>query len=168
MQINENLSTHAVQVDFSSKLNQLKNAFLKRVNDKDIISLTFFSLSGDGRNDTPGHCAKYCTYTVVELTSIEILACIVVDKRETKLVSVTMEVDALKRVLNFLMEENLNVVEVVTDAHSSVTKWLSELRSICIFSSHFNVLNEKGCFKHCSNIFEPYKIVFSGDVSKFF
>ena len=105
------------RVNFSSKFESIKNAYFKRVYDKDtsyIFSIvTFFSLTGDGRNDSPGHCAKCCTYTVVELASMEILACIVVDKRETKLVSVKMEVDAFKRVLNFLIEENLNVVEVV-------------------------------------------------------
>lgn len=139
----ENFCKHAMQVSFSSNklLNHCWRSPFPWVADLGVIEknalesydkdhnnfLLHSSLTGDGRNDSPGHCAKYCTYTVVELNSMEILACIVVDKRETKLVSVNMEVDAFKRVLNFLMEEKLNVVEVVTDAHSSVTKWLREL-----------------------------------------
>ena len=81
---------------------------------------------GDGRNDSPGHCAQYCTYTVVENETLDILACIVIDKRETKLISVNMELEALKRVVKCLLEQGINIVEIVTDAHSSITKWLSK------------------------------------------
>ena len=86
-----------------------------------------FLSKGDGRNDSPGHSAKYCTYTVVEQDTMNIVAFLVVDKRTTKLVSTNMEVEAFKIVLNHLLEKEMNVVEVVTDAHSSVTKWLSKL-----------------------------------------
>lgn len=27
-------------------------------------------LAGDGRYDSPGHCARYCTYTMLEAVSI--------------------------------------------------------------------------------------------------
>ena len=68
-------------------------------------------------------------YTVVEQETMNIVAFLVVDKRRTKLVSTNMEVEAFKIIFKHLLEKGMNVVEVVTDAHSSVTKWLSKLLS---------------------------------------
>ena len=36
----------------------------------------------DGRNKSPGFSAQYCTYTVMEHNTLEILACAIVDKRQ--------------------------------------------------------------------------------------
>ena len=80
--------------------------------------------TGDGRNDSPGHSPKYCTSTDVDQESLEILACVVVDKHETKLKSVSMGLEAFKRALKCMLEKGLNVVEVVTDGSSSITKYL--------------------------------------------
>ena len=30
-------------------------------------------LTGDGRCDSPGHCAKYCTYTIMDSTTGKIV-----------------------------------------------------------------------------------------------
>ena len=48
-------------------------------------------LYGDGRNDSPGHSACYCVYTLMEHTSKVVVDMAVIDKRETGGNSVTME-----------------------------------------------------------------------------
>lgn len=35
-------------------------------------------MAGDGRCDSPGHCAKYCTYTLLDVESKQIVDCTVV------------------------------------------------------------------------------------------
>ena len=41
-------------------------------------------LSGDGRNDSPGHCAQYCTYSFADMESQSILRMNIVDVREVE------------------------------------------------------------------------------------
>ena len=50
-----------------------------------------YYLLGDGRMDSPGHSAKYCTYRVMDQESKKILAMEIVDKRECMLVSSRMD-----------------------------------------------------------------------------
>ena len=40
-------------------------------------------LSGDGRNDSSGHCAQYCTYSLADMERKSILQLNVVDVRES-------------------------------------------------------------------------------------
>ncbi len=83
-------------------------------------------LAGDGRNDSPGHSAQYCTYSLLEHTTKDLVAVIVVDKRETALKSSTMEVAALKRGLDSLKEKGCCVEEVTTDAHPQIAHLFSK------------------------------------------
>ena len=48
-------------------------------------------LAGDGRCDSPGSSAKYCSYSSVEINSHKILHVETVDKREVNLQSPNME-----------------------------------------------------------------------------
>ena len=48
-------------------------------------------LSGDGRCDSPGKPAKYCIYSVMEISGNKILHFENVDKREVHLQSLNME-----------------------------------------------------------------------------
>jgi hypothetical protein len=41
-------------------------------------------LSSDGRNDSPGHCAQYCTYSFADMESQSILQMNIVDVREVE------------------------------------------------------------------------------------
>lgn len=52
-------------------------------------------LCGDGRNDSPGHSARYCFYTLMEHATKVVVDMAVVDKRETGGNSVTMEKEGL-------------------------------------------------------------------------
>lgn len=83
-------------------------------------------MSGDGRNDSPGHSAMFCTYTVVEYQSLTILAVVVVDKRHVGKQSTNMEKEGLVQAMAILEEAGIEVVEVVTDAHSQITKYISK------------------------------------------
>ncbi|XP_041369860.1 uncharacterized protein LOC121383828 [Gigantopelta aegis] len=55
--------------------------------------------TGDGRNDSPGYCAKYCTYIMMDNNSKHILGMVVVDKRETELNSVKMKPKAFETII---------------------------------------------------------------------
>ena len=83
-------------------------------------------LCGDGRNDSPGHSARYCVYTLVEHFTSAVVDFSVVDKRETGGNSTTME-EALRRLL-----EKLAVAfpsqELTTDASPAVIKLVRELK----------------------------------------
>ena len=89
----------------------------------------YYFILGDGRMDSPGHSAKYCTYTVMDQNSKKILAMEVVDKRECMLVSGRMEALGFERALNELRRSGLNIVEVVTDAHPQIAAIMSKLNT---------------------------------------
>ena len=71
---------------------------------------------GDGRNDSPGSCAKYCAYTLMDVDTEKVVHCEIVDKREVELKSPNMERLGLKRGLNYLKGCSIVVDELVTDA----------------------------------------------------
>lgn len=58
---------------------------------------SFVNFTGDGRMDSPGHSAKYCTYTVMNQADKKILAMEIIDKRECQLKSGIMEAEGFKR-----------------------------------------------------------------------
>ena len=75
-------------------------------------------IAGDGRCDSPGKSAKYCTYTLMDTDSRLVLHTVNVDKREVGGKSPNMEREALFRSLTLL--QHVEVGEIVTDASSSV------------------------------------------------
>ncbi|XP_073337236.1 uncharacterized protein [Pagrus major] len=82
---------------------------------------------GDGRMDSPGHCAQYCTYTTIEQDSRDIVHIVTVDKHETNRNSVIMEKECFIRTMDVLLQE-MRLTEVVTDAHPQITALLSPER----------------------------------------
>ncbi|XP_048728592.1 uncharacterized protein LOC125646390 [Ostrea edulis] len=76
-------------------------------------------LLGDGRMDSPGHCAQYCTYTMMENDSKKIVALETLDKRETGRKSTNLEKAGFQRALEDVKQSN-QVTEVVTDAHLQI------------------------------------------------
>ena len=81
---------------------------------------------GDGRMDSPGFCAKYCTYVTMDYDTNDLIGLEIVDKREVSLKSPTMEFEGFKRTLNNLEARQVKIVEAVTDAHKSITKYVRE------------------------------------------
>ena len=86
-------------------------------------------LCGDGRNDSPGHSARYCVYTLIEHASKVVVNMAVVDKRETGGNSVVMEKEGLRRLLEKLATV-LPFSELTTDASSSIMKLVREMKGI--------------------------------------
>ena len=80
--------------------------------------------------DSPGHCAQY---TLIEYESKDIVACEIINKRETDF---TMEKEGLKRALQSLKDSGIIVKEICTDASTTVAAFIG---------MHFlmNILNLK-------------------------
>ena len=87
--------------------------------DKEVV------VCGDGQCDSPGHTAKNLCYFLMELVSGYILEIEVRDKRHVGLASSNMEKQALQNALQRL-QASLNIVEVVTDASSTIKKLLGK------------------------------------------
>ncbi|KAK7155162.1 hypothetical protein R3I93_009954 [Phoxinus phoxinus] len=81
----------------------------------------------DGRMDSPGHCAQYCTYTTMENDSKDIVHVVTIDKRETQRNSVIMEKKAFIQTVDQLSEE-LKLKEVVTDAHRQISALMDPVK----------------------------------------
>lgn len=86
-------------------------------------SSTGIVVSGDGRCDSPGKCAKFCTYTLMETSKNTIIHSETVDKREVQNKSPNVEREAVSRALG-LLKDKINIVEITTDCSTSVTKML--------------------------------------------
>ncbi|XP_076084720.1 uncharacterized protein LOC143055456 [Mytilus galloprovincialis] len=87
---------------------------LQEFRDKEIVIL------GDGRMDSPGHCAQFCSYTFMEYNTKKILTIVTMDKRMTEKKSTNLEKACFLKGLRQLLDKNMKVVEVVTDAHIQV------------------------------------------------
>lgn len=83
-------------------------------------------LSGDGRCDSPGKSAKFCTYSLMDVESGQIIHSETVDKREVALQSPNMEKEAFVRSLSYLLPR-IQCTEIITDASSSIRHELGEL-----------------------------------------
>ena len=76
-------------------------------------------ICGDGRCDSPGHCAKYGTYTVMDENTNKVLDFEVVQVTEVSS-SNAMEAGC-NRVLNNLKEKGVKVRCLTTDQHTTIT-----------------------------------------------
>ena len=85
-------------------------------------------LCGDGRNDSPGHKAKFLLYVLMEQFTHLIVILQTIDCRETKGVSVNMERLAVEKILT-KMKDILKISEFVSDASTSIMKSVRELRT---------------------------------------
>ena len=81
-------------------------------------------LGGDGRADSPGHSAKYGSYTLMELQSKKVIDIEVVQSNEVG-GSNNMELEGLIRSLDYLESENLEFSQFISDRHLKVRKYMS-------------------------------------------
>ncbi|XP_078690674.1 uncharacterized protein LOC144921496 [Branchiostoma floridae x Branchiostoma belcheri] len=79
---------------------------------------------GDGRADTPGHCAKYGTYTLMDLNKTAVIDIQLVQSNEVG-GSYHMEQEGLRRSLE-KMEDFVEVGTLVTDRHVGINKMVRE------------------------------------------
>ena len=84
-------------------------------------------LSGDGRCNSPGKSAKFCTYLMMEATDNQILHFENVDKFDVGLQLPNMERGGVVHCLNFLLSSGIKISEVVTDSSTSVATTLGNL-----------------------------------------
>ena len=87
------------------------------------------SLYGDGRNDSPGHSARYCVYTLMEHVTNAVVDLEVLDKRETGGNSTTMEKEGLHRLLQWL-KDKLPLGEICTDASATIIKPIRDMKGM--------------------------------------
>ncbi|KAI0240741.1 hypothetical protein LSAT2_008479, partial [Lamellibrachia satsuma] len=74
---------------------------------------------------SPGHSAKYGTYTMMELRLGKVIDVQLVQSSEVKS-SYWMEPESLKRSLDHLERNKVNIGTIVTDRHRSIAKWLRD------------------------------------------
>ena len=86
------------------------------------VRLLFFADLGDGRMDSPGFSAKYCTFPFKEYHNNDILVMVFVDKRNINFKSSNMESAGFEKALDFLIGEGLSITEVIADAHSVIAR----------------------------------------------
>ncbi|KAJ4947727.1 hypothetical protein JOQ06_009760 [Pogonophryne albipinna] len=80
-------------------------------------------LGGDGRADSPGHSAKYGTYTALEVPSNVIIDIQQVQSNECG-GSYHMELEGLRRSVAAVEEEGLSIGTIITDRHRQIAKWI--------------------------------------------
>ena len=76
--------------------------------------------------DSPGHCAQFCTYTLMEKSTKKILSVKTLDKRETEGKSGNLEKAGFIRGMQEVQDSGLKVAEVVTDAHIQIGALMSK------------------------------------------
>ena len=91
---------------------------IEELSNKDIVNL-----NGDGRSDSPGHSAKYGTYTMMETNTGKIATFNVVQVSEVTS-SNAMEKEGFLRCLNTL-EDTVNISCITTDRHTSITSTMA-------------------------------------------
>lgn len=99
--------------------------------------IVHFHFLGDGRMDSPGHCAQYCSYTFMEYTSKKILCITTMDKRSTDRKSTNLEKACFMKGMQFFKDKGIKVVEVVTDAHVQIASVMSKKNFIFFKSNLF-------------------------------
>ncbi|KAK3104932.1 hypothetical protein FSP39_013440 [Pinctada imbricata] len=82
-------------------------------------------LGGDGRSDSPGHCAKYGSYAVLDLRVMLVVEVQVVQSNEVK-GSCHMEKEGLRRCVDTITSHDLSIETLVTDRHVQIGKWVRE------------------------------------------
>ena len=83
-------------------------------------------VSGDGRCDSPGFSAKYCTYTIMESQTSAILGFNVIQVTEAEHSSSKMELIGCTRTLEDLKNEGIEIATIATDRHVQIRKYLKD------------------------------------------
>ncbi|KAM7290133.1 uncharacterized protein ISCGN_002899 [Ixodes scapularis] len=89
------------------------------------------TIAADGRADSPGHSAKYGSYTMLDADDNKVIHVETVQSNETG-GSYHMELEGLKRSLSIFEAHSLIVAILVTDRHPQLNAWLGrEHPDIC-------------------------------------
>ena len=85
-----------------------------------VTQVNHVDICGDGRCDSPGHSAKYGTYTMIDESTKKVLDFSVVQVTEVTS-SNAMEFEGCKRTLNFVLGKEIPVRCLTTDRHTTIT-----------------------------------------------
>ncbi|XP_056013504.1 uncharacterized protein LOC130052444 [Ostrea edulis] len=99
--------------------NEQKDVLHARLKNKQLTVI------GDGRCDSPGFCAKYCTYTIMEAVSSAILDFKVIQVTETGSSS-RMELEGFKRSFTSLTDNYIKINTFCSDRHVQIRKYLKD------------------------------------------
>ncbi|XP_075536996.1 uncharacterized protein LOC142572060 [Dermacentor variabilis] len=91
------------------------------------LSSTGAQLAGDSRADSPGYCAKYGTYSLLDTSLNRVIDVQLVQSNEVTN-SGAMELEGLKRALKALDDGKIHVNELVTDRHTQVRSHMQRER----------------------------------------
>ncbi|XP_046339478.2 uncharacterized protein LOC124120650 isoform X2 [Haliotis rufescens] len=80
-------------------------------------------LAGDARCCSPGHTAKYGSYTLIDVDTNHVLDIQLVQSNEVAN-SNAMELEGLKRGLAFLQAARVDVSDIITDRHTQIKAYL--------------------------------------------
>ena len=98
------------------KWNVERKNMVKLLRSRDLVVLV-----GDGRCDSPGHSAKYCTYTFMETKTSRVIDTVDIPVTEVKN-SNAMEKAGFIKILSGLKKEGVKVDIVSTDKHTQIRK----------------------------------------------
>ncbi|XP_063956776.1 uncharacterized protein LOC129269419 isoform X1 [Lytechinus pictus] len=108
------MQSHYVCPEVEDSFNKYLTEKANELKEKDVV------VCGDARNDSPGFSAQYCTYTLLDEESKDIVHVEFMDKREAGDKSPNMEPLALERALEAVKAKGVSLSELVTDAHSTI------------------------------------------------
>ena len=83
-------------------------------------------LAGDGRCDSPGYSAKFCTYTLMDMDTEKVVDFEVVQVSQATS-SVAMEKLGFQTVIKRLLDNNINIVQICTDRHVGINALMNKL-----------------------------------------
>ena len=90
-----------------------------------LSSKELVNLDGDGRCDSPGHCAKYGTYTLMDEDTGNVVAFEVVQVSEVTS-SNAMEKEGFSRCIELLEGKGVKISRVATDRHVSISSCMAK------------------------------------------
>ncbi|XP_056467733.1 uncharacterized protein LOC130406660 [Gadus chalcogrammus] len=102
------------------KWNHSQNVMLQQLSEERKVIL-----GGDMRADSPGHCAKFGSYTMMDLNTKTIVDLQLVQSNEVG-GSSHMEKEGLKRSLALLDARGVTIDSIVTDRHPQIQKFLRD------------------------------------------
>ena len=97
-------------------------------NQQQVALITAFAdepvfLCGDGQCDSPGHSAKYLTYTLMEEETRAIVSSYIVSVDKV-CNSNAMELEGFKQALNILEDYHMHIIGVATDRHVQIASFM--------------------------------------------
>ena len=76
--------------------------------------------------DSPGHCAQYCSYTMMEDVTKKIITLETMDKRQAGGKSTNLEKACFSKAIATITQKQLSIGEIVTDQHVQIAALMSK------------------------------------------